>query len=102
MNKPKHLARPPKPFLFFSYYNLAQIWFFLFGIPENCFGSIDVTSDCNLRCRHCYFFEQHHLPELPPEGWKARLDRMKAEGYRLYQCAWVGGEPLLRKQVIEM
>jgi len=90
---------PTKPF--FSLYNLAQLSFFLFGIPNNCFGSVDVTSDCNLRCGHCYFFEQDLPAELTLEQWKIKFDQMKSDGFRFFQCAWVGGEPLLRPEIIE-
>jgi MoaA/NifB/PqqE/SkfB family radical SAM enzyme len=40
---------------------VAKVGFRLFGLPRNAFGSIDVTQKCNLRCKHCYFFE-HEQP----------------------------------------
>lgn len=94
------VPRAPKPF--FSLYNLAQIWFFFFGIPENCFGSIDVTDQCNLRCDHCYFFEQEHTTQWSFERWREQFEEMKNKGFRFYQCTWVGGEPLLRPEIIEL
>jgi MoaA/NifB/PqqE/SkfB family radical SAM enzyme len=94
------VPRPPKPL--FSLYNLAQFGFFLFGIPEHSFGSVDVTNQCNLRCDHCYFFEQGHTTQWSLEQWRELFERMKAEGFRFYQCTWVGGEPLLRPEIIEM
>jgi len=92
----KNILRVFKP------YNLVQIYFFIFGIPKDCFGSVDVTGDCNLRCEHCYFFEQESQPELSVEQWKSKLDQAKADGFRFYQCTWVGGEPLLRQPLIEL
>jgi len=94
------VPRPPKPL--FSLYNLAQFGFFLFGIPEQSFGSVDVTNQCNLRCDHCYFFEQGHTAQWSLEQWQELFERMKAEGFRFYQCTWVGGEPLLRPEIIEL
>ena len=86
----------------FKPYTFAQLYFFVFGIPQNCFGSVDVTRECNLRCGHCYFFEQEHQQELSVEQWKDTFERCKDDGYRFYQCAWVGGEPLLRKPLVEL
>ena len=55
-----HPNRKPGP----SAYDLVKVGFFLFGFPANGFGSIDVSKECNLRCKHCYFFEQ----ERPTSG----------------------------------
>lgn len=87
---------------FFKPYTFAQLYFFVFGIPNNSFGSVDVTGDCNLRCGHCYFFEQEHQPELSLDQWKSKFERRKADGFNFYQCTWVGGEPLLRQPLIEL
>jgi MoaA/NifB/PqqE/SkfB family radical SAM enzyme len=92
--------RAPKAL--FSLYNLARIGFFLFGIPRHSFGSVDVTNQCNLRCDHCYFFEQGHESQWSFEKWQEKFERMKSEGFRFYQCTWVGGEPLLRPEIIEL
>ncbi len=86
----------------FSAYDLAKVGFFLFGFPKNAFGSIDVSKECNLRCKHCYFFEQDYEGELTVDAWIARLEKMRAEhGMPFFQCTWVGGEPLIRKDLIE-
>ena len=92
--------RHPKPL--FSLYNLAQFGFFLFGIPKNSFGSVDVTSRCNLRCAHCYFFEQDHSSEWSLEQWREKFESMEGDGLRSFQCAWVGGEPLLRLPLVDL
>ena len=96
----KFVTRPFKPL--FSLYAFARFGFFLFGIPKNSFGSVDVTNLCNLRCDHCYFFEQDHASQWSIEQWRELFERMKAEGFRFYQCTWVGGEPLLRPEIIEL
>jgi organic radical activating enzyme len=86
-------------------YDLAKLGFFLFGFPKNGFVSIDVSKECNLRCRHCYFFEQDFIDsELDVEMWIEKLEAMKKESLSaqpMMQCTWVGGEPLLRKDLIE-
>lgn len=86
----------------FSLFDLARIGFFFFGFPKNTFGSVDVTSDCNLRCEHCYFFEQERVAQCSLEHWREKFERLKADGFRFYQCTWVGGEPLLRPDLIEL
>ncbi|MEM3453145.1 MAG: radical SAM protein [Candidatus Hadarchaeum sp.] len=59
--------------------------------------SIDVTNRCNLRCRHCFFWRVENLGELSIEGWKEVLGKLP----KFLYCSWVGGEPLLRKELIE-
>lgn len=108
--------RPPKKLLhkkIVSAYDIAKVGFFLFGMPRNAFGSIDVSKECNLRCAHCYFYEggDGDAPayvgkdELTDEQWLARLEELKQTKSRLdfpfFQCTWVGGEPLIRKPLIE-
>src|SRR5262245_58247600 len=56
-----------------STYDLAKVGFFLFGFPKNGFGSVDVSKECNLRCRHCYFFEQEYEGELSVTQWMEKL-----------------------------
>jgi MoaA/NifB/PqqE/SkfB family radical SAM enzyme len=89
-----------------SAYDLAKVAFFAFGFPRNAFGSIDITSRCNLRCRHCYYYAgpEENLPrELNAEEWVARLEELKRSSGRFpfFSCTWVGGDPLIRKDVIE-
>src|SRR5512141_2960023 len=89
-----------------SAFDVAKVDFRLFGLPRNAFGSIDVTQRCNLRCKHCYFFE-HDQPEraLGGDDWVALLESWKRTRSRwefpFFQCSWVGGEPLLRPEVVE-
>jgi MoaA/NifB/PqqE/SkfB family radical SAM enzyme len=86
-------------------YDLAKVGFFLFGMPANAFGSIDVSKECNLRCRHCYFFEQDYEGELTVDEWIEKLETLRRTTSRtefpFFQCTWVGGEPLIRKDLIE-
>src|SRR5437773_8257287 len=77
--------------------------FFISGLPKNAVGSIDVTNRCNLRCEHCYFFAEDHdnEKELSIEKWLEKLEAMKAAGHPMMLCTWVGGEPMVRKQLID-
>src|SRR2546429_9187077 len=71
-------------------YDLAKLGFFLFGFPNNGFGSIDVSKECNLRSRHCYFFEQDYESELSEDDVTAKLEAMNAQyqpwQYPFFQC----------------
>ncbi|MBW1698601.1 MAG: radical SAM protein [Deltaproteobacteria bacterium] len=71
------------------------------GMPTRSLGGIDVTYRCNLRCRHCYFIKQNYREELSTEEWTAKFESLKKEGFPFYICGWIGGEPLLRKDLIE-
>jgi len=62
---------------------------------------IDTTYRCNLNCRHCYFRPQGYSAELPADQWVVRLQALKDQGFPLCVCGWLGGEPLLRPEVIE-
>lgn len=81
--------------------------FFALGLPDGALCAIDVTARCNLRCKHCYFFEQGYTSEqeLSAEEWVTLLSQLRRAAwprpYVAYQCSWVGGEPLLRPEVIE-
>lgn len=77
---------------------------FMFGLPKYAIGSIDVTNRCNLRCEHCYFFAEDHdnEKELSIEKWVEKLEEMKAAGHPMMLCTWVGGEPMMRKKLMEV
>jgi MoaA/NifB/PqqE/SkfB family radical SAM enzyme len=85
--------------LLFKLYDLAR--FDLFGRPKNNFGSVDITNRCNLKCVHCYFMEQGYDRELTDDEWLDHFRGLRDKGFPFYQCSWVGGEPLLRKDLIE-
>jgi Fe-coproporphyrin III synthase len=75
----------------------------VFGMPANAVGSIDVTKRCNLRCEHCYFFaEEHKEREQTVDEWVAQFEAMKAAGDPMLLCTWVGGEPMVRKPLIDV
>lgn len=72
------------------------------GIPQHGLGSIDVSNECNLRCEHCYFFEQDWAKEWPVERWEQHFQELKAKGFPFLQCTFVGGEPLLRPEIVDL
>lgn len=72
------------------------------GIPIDAVSSIDVTNRCNLRCHHCYFFEHEQPENSTLEQWRDFFEKLKAEDFPFFSCTWVGGEPLMRKEVIEL
>src|SRR5919198_807241 len=76
--------------------------FALMGIPQDAVCSVDVTNQCNLRCHHCYFFEHEQPENLAVERWRAFFEKLKSEGFPFFSCSWVGGEPLMRQEIIEM
>lgn len=71
------------------------------GMPPKSLGGIDVTYRCNLSCRHCYFGKQGYQSEWSTEQWIARFEELKEEGFPFMICGWIGGEPLLRKDLID-
>jgi MoaA/NifB/PqqE/SkfB family radical SAM enzyme len=86
---------------FFTHHLIPQLYFFVNGFPKGSFISVDVTDQCNLRCEHCYFFEQEQAGTLDADGWEKRILELKAQSRFLHSCTWVGGEPLLRRNIIE-
>ncbi len=82
-------------------YLLPKIAFFAAGFPKHAFGSIDITHRCNLRCKHCYFYKDSHEGELTDDQWLDFLSKMAGKNFPFRTCTWVGGEPLLRKDLIE-
>jgi sulfatase maturation enzyme AslB (radical SAM superfamily) len=97
----------PRPKKSTTLYDFLKMAFFFVGFPRNGFISVDVTDDCNLRCKHCYFFEQEEHAECGEysiEQWVERFEELKREQpwkFPFLQCTWVGGEPLIRKELIE-
>ncbi len=61
----------------------------------------DVTDSCNLRCKHCYHFQDKkdlEKKEVPLEVWRKRFDELHNAGARFILL--VGGEPALRKDIL--
>ena len=59
---------------------------------------IEVTKKCNLRCKHCYR-RDFTGKDLSIKEWTKIFKKLKSQGY--IQAGWVGGEPLLRQDLIK-
>ena len=82
---------------------LPKTLFLMTGIPQGSFGSIDITNRCNLRCKHCYFYEQDVPEELSDKQWIEKFEILtKGVLGKMRSATWIGGEPLLRKDLIEL
>ena len=65
------------------------------------FAEVDVTDNCNLRCKHCYHFngkKDFKAKELSLEVWEKRFNDLHKKGVRFILL--VGGEPALREDVL--
>ena len=65
------------------------------------FAEIDITDNCNLRCRHCYHFHGKDVfekEELSLGVWRKRFRELHKQGIRFVLL--VGGEPALRLDVL--
>ena len=65
------------------------------------FAEVDVTDNCNLRCRHCYHFHGKNdfkTQELSIHDWEKRFNELYRTGIR--NILLVGGEPALRIDVL--
>jgi len=83
--------------------NLARSWMALMtGSREPLIGALEITNECNLRCRHCYWWaDRSPEPELRVEEWRAVL-RREFQSRGIQGISVCGGEPLLRQDVIRM
>jgi radical SAM protein with 4Fe4S-binding SPASM domain len=62
-------------------------------------GSLEITTQCNLKCLHCYN-EGNMTEELPASFWKGVIDQIVEEG-----CLFLlitGGDPLIRPDFLEI
>jgi MoaA/NifB/PqqE/SkfB family radical SAM enzyme len=73
-----------------------------FGERQFPYGIIEVTRRCNLRCETCFFFQafQHEDDDLPEDLLLASLRALQRR-HGIKFMSWVGGEPLLRRRVVE-
>ncbi|MBU7028690.1 MAG: radical SAM protein [Theionarchaea archaeon] len=61
----------------------------------------DVTSRCNLKCKHCYVEAESKKTEEPStEEAKAIIDQLKKA--KVFTLSFSGGEPLLRDDLFEL
>ena len=82
--------------LFFLWLDLKRIMF-----KTKFFAEVDVTDNCNLRCKHCYHFQDKKdlkTQELQISIWEKRFHELYKLGIRAVLL--VGGEPALRLDVL--
>ena len=59
--------------------------------------AIDITHKCNLKCLHCYWWEQEHFQELDDRHMIAFMKDLRRQGLRA--AILYGGEPTLRPEI---
>ena len=66
------------------------------------YGSADIINVCNLHCEHCYWWlNRKEEKELTVDDWKKIIDE-KFKKNHVFIVTLVGGEPLMRKDVVEL
>lgn len=72
-------------------------------LKKKYFAEIDITDNCNLRCKHCYHFrdpfKKIKAKEASLRAWKKRFRKLHKKGIRFMLLS--GGEPALRLDLIE-
>jgi Fe-coproporphyrin III synthase len=67
-------------------------------------AEVDITDKCNLRCRHCYHFQEKGdaagIEEFSVEKWSERFGQLRKKGIRMIML--MGGEPMLRPDVVKL
>lgn len=72
------------------------------GYSDKLVGfSADITSKCNLRCQHCYWWQQKHPKDLTDAQWFKKIKALKKSHPYIVKAIWLGGEPLLRIKLLE-
>lgn len=62
-------------------------------------ATFDLSHRCPLRCAHCYFFGESAAAELADDTFLEQALRLR-ERYAIRSAFWVGGEPLLRPDLL--
>ena len=74
----------------------------LFNKKSPFYGSADIINVCNLHCEHCYWWlNRKEEKDLTLEQWKDIIDK-KFKKNHVFMVTLVGGEPLMRKNVVEL
>jgi MoaA/NifB/PqqE/SkfB family radical SAM enzyme len=68
---------------------------------------VNVTNRCTLRCRHCFVYRdgnpnerpKHLADEMDTPTMLETLERLR-DKHQIHTMVWMGGEPLLRKDVL--
>ncbi|MFX1324896.1 MAG: radical SAM protein [Promethearchaeota archaeon] len=68
---------------------------------------VNITNRCTLNCKHCFVYRKN-TPHTPTKKNEMSANKMIKElkkyrqKYGIVQMVWMGGEPLLRKDVLEL
>ncbi|MFX1572321.1 MAG: radical SAM protein [Promethearchaeota archaeon] len=68
---------------------------------------VNITNRCTLKCKHCFIYREGtpHTPtkknEMPAKQMINEIKKFKKR-YGIVRMVWMGGEPLLRKDVLEL
>lgn len=75
----------------------------LFHTHEVIYGSVDVNNVCNLHCSHCYWWlnRNNNEQDLGIEDWE-NIIREKFKKQHIFVVTLVGGEPLLRPDIVKL
>jgi len=68
---------------------------------------VNITNRCTLRCRHCFVFREgnpnqrprHLTDEMDTSMMLQTLEQLR-DRHQIHTMVWMGGEPLLRKDVL--
>ena len=74
----------------------------LFNKHSPFYGSADIINVCNLHCEHCYWWlNRKEEKDLTLEQWKIIIYE-KFKKNHVFMVTLVGGEPLMRKDIVEL
>jgi len=72
--------------------------FFLNRTPSHLI--LFITSNCNLRCKHCFYWKELNKPKK--ELTLKEIDKISQNFKHIHYLTITGGEPTLRKDVLEI
>ncbi|MGZ5500415.1 MAG: radical SAM protein, partial [Nitrososphaeraceae archaeon] len=89
------------PFYFYFFKNTISIK--IFHSQRTIYGSVDVNNVCNLHCSHCYWWlnRKNDEKDLSIADWK-KIIQEKFKKQNIFVVTLVGGEPLLRPDIIKL
>jgi MoaA/NifB/PqqE/SkfB family radical SAM enzyme len=70
------------------------------GAKDIGIAIVDTTSKCNLNCKLCYYKRNRGNRDLSMKEWEKIFQQMFRNGTKF--VTWTGGEPLMRKELIEI
>ena len=62
---------------------------------------VEISGKCNLQCPLCYWRKRKDHKELTDEQWVARIKSIIKRNPNILGAAWLGGEPMLRFNLIK-